>query len=305
MRFENLAEAIFNNNISEVVRLTKLGNKLTIENLKSAFRFLTPPIALPILAIIKKHNLLPPEINFVTFKFLLFLHGHPEISANEFYACKEINIVGCPGLPSPMLLACRQGLFPFIKLLIQAGVQERPLQELFNIATANAFILKKPIDIIAYKKQSINYFKKNNLQANLSARCQILELFLTVPTKELHMEIQRLKQDSLRKDFYFLPFITWLVMHDRVEMLKFRIFNSILYTNPKLLEMSHAIASMYNAKKFLQTLKLVQLSHDPYVSHYQPSKHFPFWHFKQPSLNSLSNSKKLPEKSSKYKLYKK
>lgn len=87
------------------MRTYEIGTKLKNEDLTSMSPMNDPEI----LDQLEEHNMLPEGVSAATLKFIFFIFGNPQIKWEDFSQRPDLNVNGCPGLPTPMSLVFDKG----------------------------------------------------------------------------------------------------------------------------------------------------------------------------------------------------
>jgi hypothetical protein len=124
-----LAVAINDNNKEEVERLLKEDKKLETERDISVAFSDPKKITAEVLELVDLYHGLPQDISINTLIFVLRLYGNKSVQLKDGTL---INLMGCPGLKSPMFIFVDTGNLEGVQFLIDQGIRERPLFHLFR-----------------------------------------------------------------------------------------------------------------------------------------------------------------------------
>lgn len=210
---------------------------------------------------IYKLKALPDGISASTLKFVIYCFSREtSIQLDDFWGKPDLNLAGCPGIPSPMELICFGGAkVELIRRLI-LETRQRPIEKIrFNCSpTFLKSVDKLNLDGV---RQSIRDTICGNKKADL---CEILEIFLFFPTEDLEPKLENIEGSSWASEQVL--FYSWLGLNNKAELLDHRVFQRLLTSSPDYLRAAALSSALFSSHDFIKAAILKGYFNDSLIA---------------------------------------
>lgn len=234
--------AIQKEQMDKIEQLLKKGFRLSdhyeLEKALEISRLRSQNFDAAILELLQQYNALPPDVNVPTIKFILFLSGHTKIKWEDFWNNSELNLQGCQPWRTPMSIACRHNKKEIVRLLIERGVQDRPISELF-CHTTKIGTFEPDLYNVEWLPPHFTYELKQVEQA-----CEMTEMLISYPNDALYA--------NLEKETTLQPFSAWIARNNRVDLLENPFVQALHRKYPEAFESASLFAVIFNSREYLQ-----------------------------------------------------